>query len=697
MFTVLIAEQQHIDAIQQKNSLFFEPFLGNKELAFCAWNPEGQTLREAVPGLCDAVGRRTQWRVVLIHNGTEAQCRQQNPFDLIDGSPLLALERPAPQPTDGEAWDQWEARWEAYYRDLTPLKEALFRRALALPLQRLANWLCFRPADYVLEDVAERKDVDDWAKEVLGDEALKPGARLEAMERSQYRLELRMKEQLRRGAVEGHSLDIAYPSEFHCISPRITENGFFHPETYWNIRLDLEYSTFADRNMYYDRMRFMVFDILPKTHANYRSDQIRFLFAAMVFATNPTPGSAMQARRLYLLESENDDRPLCVLASSFEKKLTSTFDVIGTEIDKIRSEIPGELTDREAEALFCSPADVPVTLDKSCDTEALTVDTVFGLSSDCPEEESGVWRAGYAAAEKSLAYIVRQQSRSVRRSVEKVPSLSEVDSAQISRLTAFQMEDVRDYTEAAEDDMVASIPPDPSDLPRYRKPMEEQAAKVKRVLERRMRRKTTILMALLCLGLYLICFLPMLLNNAGSSSTVSTAIILIGATLGLIALILLITLFFLRVPLKSAVRDFNNQMTANLNDIRSSMQRFSHYLSAVCNARRGHAVLNYAEKNPDEYTRSIRIRRRHQEDIRRKRAYLLEGYRDFIFDRGCYDEAMIQPYDYDFSLKTEYAYPAPFLAGDFRQIEFLESGNFITVPSSYVTRMSVRMEGLYDK
>ena len=58
---------------------------------------------------------------------------------------------------------------------------------------------------------------------------------------------------------------------------------------------------------------------------------------------------------------------------------------------------------------------------------------------------------------------------------------------------------------------------------------------------------------------------------------------------------------------------------------------------------------------------------------------------------------MSQPYEYDFGQKTEYSYPAPFLAGDFRQIEFLVSGNYITVPSSFATRILIRMEEIYDK
>ena len=58
---------------------------------------------------------------------------------------------------------------------------------------------------------------------------------------------------------------------------------------------------------------------------------------------------------------------------------------------------------------------------------------------------------------------------------------------------------------------------------------------------------------------------------------------------------------------------------------------------------------------------------------------------------------MIRPYDYDFNLKREYEYPAPFLAGDFRQVDFLMTGNKVEVPSSYVKRITLKMEDVYDK
>ena len=697
MFTVLIAEKEHIDAIRQENKLFFEPFLENKDLALCYWNPAGQSLNESVPGLIDAVGRRKNWRAVVINHCNADALKMRNPFDLVDYSAAQELTAPARQPEAEESWDQWEGAWKAYFDSLTEAKKAVFERALEEPLQKLATWLCFRPEDYILNEVQEKQDVHDWAMERLGRDEVKPSVRLEFMERQQYKRELRMKENIRREFMAQKYLNVAYPAEIHCVSLRTAEDSFFDPDNYWNIRKESDYSTFADRNMFFDKMRFMVFDLLPRSHRNFRTDYIRFLASMLIFASNPAPSSAMQARRLYRLETETDDTPLCTLVTSYDKKLASTFDVIENEMEKIRSEIPGELTDKAAEALFCTPKDVAVLLDESCDPEKVLADKDYGLFFDQPTNELHKWNRDYQTSEKALAYIVKQQARSVRKSVSQLHLSSEISDVNINRLTPFQIDDIREYTDNAEDDLVASIPADMSDATQYTRRMEEAAEDVKKTIRRRMTKKTGVILSAICLGLYLICFLPFLLANNNTPKMVTTAIILIGVMIGVLGGILLVSLFVMRASVKNAVRSYNNTAREVLNDIQASMKRFSKYLSNSCNVRRGHAVQNFAQKNLDEYTKSLRIRKKHQEDIRKRRAYLAEDYRDYFGDRSFCDETMVRPYEYDFEQAVEYEYPAPFLAGDRRQIEFVSSGNLVSVPSSYVTRMLVRMEGIYEK
>ncbi len=707
MFTVLIAEKEHIEAIREKNKLFFEPFLDNKDLAFCEWNPAGQNLHDAVPGLLDAVGRRKDWRAIILNNTDSNALKQQNPFDTVDNSGVAALVTPPDQPEVAgkdevvhKNWNAWEDSWKQYFSDLSKSKEAVYNSALELPLQKLSTWLCFYPEDYILNDVEEKLSVNEWAlTQVEGEKdesGVKPSIRLEALEREQYKKELRMKESIRRSFMGDAYLNIAHPKEVYCIAPRTVESGFFNPDAYWNVRRDCEYSAFADRNMYFDKMRFMVFDLLAQSHRDFRNDYIRFLAVVLIFASNPVPGSAMKARRLYQLESQVDETPLMTLVTSFDRKLAATSEVIDNEIERIRGEIPGQLTDKAAEALFCTSQDVLVLLDDTCDPEKVFVDKEYGLFYDHPTNELHKWNRDYKSSTDALTYITKQQLRSVKRSVGQMHFASEIADVNVSRLTPLQLEDVRDYTDAAEDEMVASIPPDLANMSRFADRLQDASENVKKTLRRRMTMKTTIVLSAICLGLYLICFMPFLFANTGTPRTVTTAVVLSGIMLALLAVTMFVTLFALRSSVKNVVRSYNNTAHGVMNEIHTSLNCFSQYLTAACNVRRGHAVQQRAGKNENVYTKSIRIREKHKEDIRKLRAYLEEDYKDYIGDRSYWDEVMVRPYEHDFDQRVEYAYPAPFLAGDCRQIEFMSTGNYVTVPSSYVTRISVRMEGIYD-
>ncbi len=696
LFTVLIAEKEHIDAVQQDNNLFFEPFLESKELAFCVWNPLGQTLQESVPGLIDAVGRKKDWRAVIVNNTVESS-KRRNPFDVIDSSLLDDLIEPDRQPKENETIEDWEETWREYYDAVTEQKKISYQRALEYPLQKLATWLCFRQEDYVHNEVKEKQDVHDWAMEKLGRDDMKPSVKLELLERNQYKCELRLKENLRRTFADDNFLNVNYPSEIYCISTRAVENNYFDPDAYWTIRQDSQYSEFADRNMYFDRMRFMVFDILSPLHRNFRSDYIRFLAALLIFASNPVPGSAMQARRLYRLEVESDDAPLCTLVTSYDRKLINTFEVIQNEMEKIRSEIPDELTDKAAEDLFCTPKDVLVLLDDSCDTEKVFAENDYGLFYDTPENEHHKWNRDYNTSKKELAYIAKQQSRSVRKSISQMNLSNEMSNVNVSRLTQIQFDDIKEFTNNIENDMVASIPSDITDTTVYINRMNEDSNNVKKTINRRMTRKTGVILSTLCLGLFLLCFFPFIFANNSTSRTVVTAIVLSISSLLVLAVVLLISLFVMRSSVLNIIKKYNNTVREIITDIHLSMKQFSKYLSASYNVRRGYVIQNYAMKNLDEYTKNLRIRKKHQEDIRRKRAQLEEKYSDYLKERTYSDETMSRPYDYDFDQTIEYAYPAPFLAGDYRQIEFISNGNFVTVPTSFVTRILVRMEGIYEK
>lgn len=302
-------------------------------------------------------------------------------------------------------------------------------------------------------------------------------------------------------------------------------------------------------------------------------------------------------------------------------------------------------------------------LDESCDPEKVFAENNYGLFFDRPENEFHKWNGDYRTSQNALDYIAKQRSRSVRKSVGQMHISSEISDVNISRLTPLQVDDVRKYTENEEDEMVSSTPPDLAEVTLYKERLAEESKKVKKTIRHRMTKKTVFVLSSICLGLFLACFLPFLFSNISSTQTVTATLALSLGMCGVLAIVMLVTLFVLRASVLNAVRDYNNVAHEIVNDIQDSLKRFSKYLSASSNVRRGYAVQNYAKSNLDEYTKNIRIRKKHKEDIQKKRAQLLEGYGDYLGDRSYCYETMCRAYDYDFDQKTEYSYPAPFLAG----------------------------------
>ena len=700
MFTVIIAEKEHIQAVQQENRLFFEPFLKKQELAFCEWDPEGQTFFEAVPGLAAAVGRKKDWRAVLVCPGKSR--KDLNPYDVVKNAAQLVSDKPAAEPVEGKE-EEWEQSWKDYYEAYWEQKEKAYAEAMTYPLQKLTNILCYRPQDYLFAEVETNQDAEDWALDHLLEKDAKPSVKLERIEQEEFRSEQRFKETLKRSFVEEYlgeetSIGMWQPSEVICIAARTTESGFFDPALSWKHHEVQDYSEFAERNMYPERARFLVFDILPEKHASFRVDRIRFLYDLLILASNPIPDSTLQPRRLYVIDSDNSEGPLAELITSYHVKLGNTFDQIEHEVERIRGEIPGELSDQQAEALFCAKINVPVMIDKEIDQDTLFAETRnYGLSFDCPENEFSKWNAAYRSSLDTVEHLVKQPRRAVKKAVDKLDFYSVVESTQIGRLNSFQLDDVREFTEREEDTMVSAKVADLYDITRYREKMEAEKEKVENVLNRRMTRKTTVILGCIVLGTFLICLLPLILSNRTDAGRLSLALGITLSFLGALAAILLVCLYCLRLPLKKALRSFNRTVGDILQDVKKTISAASKYLSALCNVRRGYSVLNYSEKYSDPYLLSIQIRRKHQEDIRMRKAVLQENYRDFLSDDFPVSEDICEAYEYDFGKETEYDYPVPYPAAASRQVEFLMKGNYITVPTAFVRRITLRLEEIYDK
>ena len=84
MFTVVIAEKEHIDNIQEYK-VFLKPFIDDARVEFCEWRPEENSLADSVPHLEQTVARHSKWRAIVLCD--ESGLEKKNPFELVEFTP----------------------------------------------------------------------------------------------------------------------------------------------------------------------------------------------------------------------------------------------------------------------------------------------------------------------------------------------------------------------------------------------------------------------------------------------------------------------------------------------------------------------------------------------------------------------------------------------------------------------------------
>lgn len=729
MYTVIIAEKKHFEAIEQ-NKLYLKPFLDrlNKDFAFCEWVPDGKTFYECVPDLVRTVGRHKTWRAVILKENSLTLA--QNPYDAISYQRIAECEErnkivnpfadaddtnnvssaDSAEMTDEftpAMFEEWKEECRAHIQNMLSEKEEIFRDALKIPFQRLVTCLCFLPNEFLGKNITKKYDIGDYVDKKL--DSMNFVKYITELEHYYHLEQDHLKNKLRTDCIEEMlpgdrasrrkgSMGIVLPSEVICFAERTTETGFFDAQVYWENHTGVEYSEFVGRNMYFDKMRFILSDILPSTHQDYRYDHIRFLYNFLLVATTDIPSGAVLPRRLYCLESENNEKSLKTIATEYIGKLNSSINLVDSQIEKISREIPKELSDSDAEKLFCGNVIVPVSFDEDYSEDELFAEQeAYGYYSDSFGDDATTWYAQRKKTANAVEKLVKQPRRALKKSVETLDRVCEVDYNMIRAMNSFQMGDVCEHTDDEKDRMVSMEMKNIFDTSRYHKELDEESKKVTKIMSRRMKKKTNFILLWTCILLYAATFVPLLFTNRASFDTISTALFFGLICAVVLAAVLIITIFILRLPLKNALNNFNQKAKEVANDVRDAMRKYSDCLSCISNIRRGYKVLNFTSNNIDRYDRDIRTRKKHKMDMEKLRAFVYDNYGDFIDEDIECDELAILPYEYDFGNdRVEYNYYPPYLPDDGYVIDYLSAGNKVELSSDFVTKITLRMEEIYD-
>lgn len=671
MFTVVVAEQEFLDTVNEYEP-YLRPLLNCPEMKLCRWNPAETELADAVPELESVVSRQNRWRLIVVCD--ESGLHRKNPFFAV---PFERPEQGVDEPL------------EEYLPRLKTAKFAAFDEAVKQPLTRLMTWLCedplisgsrFNPEHFLTAEGAE-----DYIM------------RREKLLYNEYMDEAERKQEIRDKLRDGRKADIMLPSEILCIARRTASEDGFDIRTAWNANEESRYSSFSDWNLYYDKMRYLVFDILPKSHKSYGFDRLRFLLSLMLVAGNPMPADALQPNQVYALRCDTNEDALRTAVSYYDAKMSITQDVLRERIGDIRGRERLHFTDREAATLFCVNKPINVTIPAEADTEGMIVENVTaGLSTDCPKDEETEWSYGYELSKAGFKRYVRQPRRGVKRAAQTMLERNNVDLTKVEGLNEFQFEDICQYTNEEELEMVRTDTCDLYNLDRYFSALEDKNKEIKKMISTRMSKKTTLLLSITVIVLAILCCVPLLMTNRTTATSMNVSLIISGIFVGLTVLTAFLTLLFFRHRMKKQYLEYNGLVDSFRFEMEDSMKQYGKYLTHACNVMRGNRVINYRNFVGDPDVRQIRILNKHIDDIERSREELRAMFGGYLSQKVNVELTNNDAYSYDFNRPTDYEYLFEFRPDQEVKIEFIQPDSYIRVPVDFVRRLSVRREELYD-
>ncbi|MBR2316031.1 MAG: hypothetical protein IKA56_05240 [Clostridia bacterium] len=737
MFTVIIAEKETIKLFEE-TKMFFGPLYNLEQVAFCEWDKDAEDLDTMVPKLYDLIEFQSEWRALILYDdGFE----KLNPFDFTDYSESFYSKK-------DRSWD--------YLKNRREQRIAAYEKAVLNPLVKLTTALCGTPnfksvisdKEFLLLTSGELQTYEYILQKQLEDiNCLEMAGRFEKYQRDDLKrfvteenidplissikmsdvsgiinlipdseildfiryigndpiyfdpeyteclIENTKKHKLLQNIAENFSMKDKLPLEVLCLSPRTFDFEKVEQDIKWKKKDEFSSSRFANFNLYNDKLKFVLFDILPKDNKQYRFEQIKLLCLLLVIANNDVPQGLINANNVYRAQIDFDVNIVTKICEKYISKLKAT-QVLLKDIElQLDYDNETSVDDRTAQRLFESNINIPVKITSSYNEENLYAEyKSIGLSTDCPMDEESYWSQQYRDIGKHFVRYLREPRRAVKTAVsDSLRKNNFIDDDRTLLLSENQVEDVNFHIAEVEQKMVETTTTHLFDTKRFTEQIQEADKVIRKGISQRMTKKKTLCVGLIALLAYFVGFLPLLVGNINTSKSFLFSLTLTGIVLAVFLVIGFVYLFTLRGKLVNRFKHFNYVMSGICNQINGALSQFSNYISCVCNLMRDFSVL---KKRDSVVTKTKRILAYHDMQISDQIEKVHEMFSKYVdFNRIHIKECA--PYEFDFTVLRDYEYEMPSIHSR-KKIEFLQHGNEITVPIDYVEYVTLTREELYD-
>ena len=738
MFTVIFAEKETIKLFEE-TKMFFGSLLDPTKNAFCEWNPEAETFDEMVPDLYDIIEYKKEWRALILYNGAE---NTHNPFDFTNHTEDF-------HPKGPKDWKYYATRLDNRFRT--------YEKAVENPLVKLTTALCGVPGyksvitdqeeyqallkgdmqvyEYMLKnqlsqvntgELASRLEkyqrdslkryvteenidevidcirIEDYSRiaELISDTDIVDFIRFIGNnpmwydpEYTECLIENTKKAELLAGVAEDFSMTDKLPSELICLSLRTFNFENTEQDIKWKNKDENEYSRFSEFNLYNEKLKYLLFDTLPRNNKQYRFELIKMMCLMLLISTNELPYGLVKPKQVYRVSIDFDSGVVAKICESYISKLKATERVLMDISLRVDHDNETTVDDGTARRLFESDVEITVKTHSLENQNDLYADYKnIGLSVNCPEEEDVVWDGQFKKINKSFVRYLREPRRAVKYAVTNgLHKNNKIEDDRTLLLSENQIEDVKYHLAEEEQRMVDFVSPHLFDTKKYTEQMQKADREIKEEIDRRMTKSKTVFVGGIAFLAYLIGFLPLLLGHVNTLMSFLFSLMITGIVLGVYMIIGFIYLFVLRKKLIRRYKRFNMVINNVCSDINGSLSQFSGYLSCVCNVMRDHSVL---QKRDSQVMKVKKILSFHDIRIKQQIANVHELFSRYV-DLNNINIEEADPYEYDFTLMKEYEYEMPAVYSK-KRIEFLQSGNDVIVPIDYVNSVSIIREELYD-
>ncbi len=737
MFTVIIAEQEILDMFEEFR-MFLNPLFNNKDIEFCAWKRNEQSLEKMLPDIYEKVSFQKEWRAVIVNND---MINSLNPFDYTGYEDDVTL-------SSEHDWDGIALRREARF--------SCYGKALNNPLTKLTSALCGTP---VFNSVIEDKEIygsiisgETELYEYMLDLQLKAlnltemAARLNTYHRSNLTrfvpedkidelincvkcsqtkeitemiapdrivnfislignndplysdpeyIECMVENTKKTEMFDAIASDFTFkdklPSEVICVSPRTFDCSVYNENSSWEAEDERNYSNFCENNLYNEKLKFILFDLLPADNKQYLFERIRMMCFLLILAGNSIPNGVVSPRRVYRAEFSFDPKAIEDTCTEYISKLKATSLLIKEHFKGAQSEIEETLDKETFEQLFESDVTIPIDVSEYNRNDLYARGNNIGLASDCPTDEEKKWDEEYRLISRRFVKYLKEPRRAVKAAVNNEFRLNNcVEDDRALRMTGGQAEDIADRLHTEEQYMIESSATQLFNNTKFKKEIDKADKEVRKSISERVTRKGTVLVGSVVLAAYLIGFLPLVFRNFETEKAILCALGITGASLLILALVGIVKLIIMRKKHMKAYDNFNQKVSGICMEIEDGLRGYSTYLGHACNVMRASSVLQTKES---QSSKEQKILTYHAIRVSDKTKDAYELFSKYI-DCDAIVLTDVEPYFYDYSVMRDYNFDMPYKESK-RKIAFMQEDNIVTIPVDYVSSVILVREELY--